>query len=75
MRFPWTNSDGTETWLTVTLMDGHTFTGKAEGWSGKVLIGTEFVRINREDGESILYPMHRVKEARYFERKKGSDES
>ncbi len=74
MKFLWfgTDPDATETWLTVTLMDIHTFTGKVEGWDGKVFMGTEFVRITRGD-EVTLHPMHRVKEARYFERKK-SDE-
>ncbi|KKK50439.1 hypothetical protein LCGC14_3125020 [marine sediment metagenome] len=75
MRFPWfgTDPDATETWLTVTLVDNRTFTGKVEGWYGKVFIGTQFVRIDKGNDEVMVYPLHRVKEVRYFERKK-SDE-
>lgn len=53
-------------WLRVTLLDGQTF--EAEVGDGSLFLGNNFVRVNLDDDECLLYPMHRVKKVRYYRR-------
>ncbi len=66
MKFLCFGESGPQLMLRVELTDGQIFDAPAEDGDSRILLGTNFVRVEMGGDTRILYPMHRVFKVTFY---------